>query len=800
MQPEKLESETREEQTGWTFYLSVALISMSVLMLEIGLIRTFSVMFDSHYAFLVISVAILGLGTGGISVHARVGKISNTNLTPIQNLLPISSGLMALSIPGMTIVIVKIPIFHHILLVAPLAFVTFFFGGIFLAVAFRLFPDRSSKVYAADLIGTAMGALLVLFLFKLGVINVNLLIAVIASLPAGLLIFRESSKKREKALLFCLMGSLISIFFLNYLGSFLGEIPLAKGAHKEMARVLAHPARKTSVIESRWSVFGRTDLVVDKTIPSEMIFFIDGDAATKMYRFDGDLRSLDISELINFSVYFPLKLLSEKEKEKVLIIGAGGGREVLISLLERAKDITAVEVNRDLVDIMKKYSNFNGGIYNGFPGVSVFVEEGRHFIRATKEKYDIIVLSIPITKSSRSPEGFALTENFLFTVESINDYLDRLKPNGRLIVVAHHDLEVFRLVLTSLAALKKRGISTTTAMKHLYTVGPELFPVFVLKKSPLTLQEAKGVHLSMHEHDYSALSSFVPYIKQVKHSIHLGGGVYDERHMFNQALYLMSQGDMSPDEAIKISDFDLSVVTDNDPFFYKIFIGLPSVISFLLFISTIAIINGWLIRPKYTKEYENSRNNILFLLLFSLLGIGFMLIEIPLLQKFILFLGQPVYSVSVLLFSLLTGAGLGSWCSGGLWKQRTLYKLRSTAMVVGLIVVIYTLFLKQVFVFFLGAPFFARILISFLLLMPLGFVLGMPFPLGIKLLDEFGLEHYVPRMWGVNGVGSVLGSTLAIALAISFGFSYALTLGSIIYISISILFSIPLLVIRPESE
>lgn len=772
---------------GRSLYFSVALISISVLMLEIGLARMFSVMFDSHYAFLVISVAILGLGVGGIYVHTRVRKISNTDLIPIQNLLSISSGLMALSILGMTVFIVKVSIFHDILLAAPLALVPFFFGGIFLAAAFHLFPDRSSKIYAADLIGASMGSLLIFFVLKLGGINVNLLVAVIASLPAGLLIFRQSSKKIEKVVLLFLMGGLISIFLLNYLGSFLGRIPLARGAHKEMARLLAHPARKASVIQSRWSAFGRTDLVADEIAPNEMVFFIDGNAGNGMYRFDDGLMPLDSPELSNFSGHFPLELLSEKEKEKVLIIGSGGGREVLVSILAGAKEITAVEVNRDLVDLMKEYADFNGGIYNGFPGVKVVVEEGRNFIRATKERYDIIMLSIPITKSSRSPEGFVLTENFLFTVESINDYLDRLKTNGRLIVVAHDDIEIFRLIFTSLAALKKRGIDTISAMKHFYTVGPEMFPVFVLKKSPLTPQEAQGVYLNMHEHNYSTLSSFIPYVEQTKHNIPLGKEIYYEHYMFNQDLYLMSQGHVTPEEVIKISDFDLNAVTDNNPFFYKFDIGLPSVIRFLLVFSTIAIIGGWLVRPGYAKEGETPRNNIVFLLLFSFLGIGFMLIEIPLFQKFILFLGQPVYSMAVLLFSLLIGAGIGSWSSGVLWGRSTLFKLRFAAMMVGLIVVIYTLSLKQVFDFFLGAPFLTRTLISFLLLMPLGFFLGMPFPLGLKLLDELGLGRYVPRMWGVNGIGSMLGSTLAIALAISYGFSYAMILGAILYIFIFII-------------
>jgi hypothetical protein len=368
-------------QAGISFYLSVALISMSVLGFEIGLTRMFSVMFAFNYVFLVLSLAVLGLGVGGIYVHTRVREVPNQNLKPIQNLLPISSGFMALSILGMTIFIVRVSILQHIFFVALLAFAPFFLGGIFLTAAFRLFADRSSKVYAADLIGASIGSLLTVFLLKMGGINTNLLLAVIASLPAILLVFKKSLTKLKKMTLLFLLAGLFSIFLLNYLNNFLGSIPFARGSHKDMERLLARPESKASGIESRWSAFGKTDLVADEEDPAEMIFFVDGGAGTAMYRFDGDPIRLDSTELKDFPGYFPLKLLSEKEKEKVLIIGSGGGREVLISLLGGAKEITAVEVNRDLVDLMKKYSNFNGGIYNDFPGVKVVVEEGRNFTR-----------------------------------------------------------------------------------------------------------------------------------------------------------------------------------------------------------------------------------------------------------------------------------------------------------------------------------------------------------------------------------------------------------------------------------
>jgi hypothetical protein len=235
---------------GYTLYLSVAFISISILMLEIGLTRIFSVMFDFHYAFLVLSTAILGLGVGGMYVHARSRNIYTPDLKPLEELLPISSGLMALSIPEllpissglmalsipiMTILLIKVTFFQQILFAAMLAFAPFLFGGIFLAVAFRLLPEMSPKVYAADLIGAAIGSILIVFALKLGGIAVTLLIALIASMPAGLLGIKESTSKLKKTATCLLMGGLMFILLFNYFTDFFGMMPSSKGADKEMA-------------------------------------------------------------------------------------------------------------------------------------------------------------------------------------------------------------------------------------------------------------------------------------------------------------------------------------------------------------------------------------------------------------------------------------------------------------------------------------------------------------------------------------------------------------------------------------
>lgn len=171
------------------------------------------------------------------------------------------------------------------------------------------------------------------------------------------------------------------------------------------------------------------------------------------------------------------------------------------------RDITAVEINRDQVELVRKYSAFNGGIYTGLYNVKIIVDEGRNFLKRQKKKYDIIMLSLPVTNTSRSLKGYALTESFLFTTDSIDDYIDHLTDKGRLIVVAHNDAEILRLLSISLVALSKKGIRTTTAMSHIYIVGSDDYLVFVLKKTPFEKEEIYPVYQAMHQFELKSMLS-----------------------------------------------------------------------------------------------------------------------------------------------------------------------------------------------------------------------------------------------------------------------------------------------------
>src|SRR5450830_512398 len=223
--------------------------------------------------------------------------------------------------------------------------------------------------------------------------------------------------------------------------------------------MLTDPGLSARVVESRWSSFGRTDLVASDLTPDEMTLFVDGAGGSAMYNLDA-LRK-DRRERMQLDMHsgesFPFPLLKAGQKRSALIFGPGGGSDVAVALLGGVEKITAVEVNPDVVKIVRQYRDFNGGIYSGRPGVTAVIGDGRNFVRTTDKRFDLIMAAIPVTKSSRSVDGYALTENGLFTVEAMGEYLDRLTDNGRLVFVAHNDVEIYKLIATVLAAYGEIG-------------------------------------------------------------------------------------------------------------------------------------------------------------------------------------------------------------------------------------------------------------------------------------------------------------------------------------------------------
>lgn len=739
--------------------VSISLVSISLFIYQVILNRIYSALFWYHYTFLITSFAILGLGIGGIIAYnqsQKNGDFKTHSLYKVILLLSISY-IFSLGI------IYLLPFQNNILIYLILATLPFIIGGYFLSTVFEEFGAISNKLYFADLIGSALGSIAVLFsLNNIGIYRSVILICII-SIIASLLL---NAKFKNKMLLGIgiLTLFLIELFLPNkYVYSieqnFIGFIT---NKTKTLGSI-AKSNQKAKIVYTKWNAFSRTDVVKIEGNNSEMIVTIDGTANAPMYRFDGKKSSL--SKYKDDIEYLPF---SFGNNHKALIIGPGGGRDILYALAGNSKKITGVEINTSSIDAVKHFKEFNGDIYNR-PEVKIYGEDGRNFVRKSKENYDVVFLSLVMTNASQNI-GYALSENYLFTVEALKDYIKHLTNNGKIAFLAHDEEDMSKLIATIFRALNKNGIAIREVPKYMaiFTKEVELmhgnehihYPLIIVKNTPFSQLESKKLKETADKGKIIPL--YIPYVND------------------NGPLYHINKGHLSLIQFEEAFSFSVTPATDDKPYFYDFSKGISPV----LIIIFLLVILGSVILFTPIISQENIFKPSLY---FGGLGIGYMLIEIPLIQKFILYLGHPVIAFNYILAGLLIGSGIGAYFSSAKVFNNLSKKIYLPAFLVMVINIALASFLNLIFKITSDFSLVSKILISAILVMIQGFFMGMPFPKGIKMLSENKKKNYViPVMWGLNGVMSVVGSVLSIMLSMEFGFTIAMLAGALLYGLISL--------------
>ncbi|HEY9595094.1 MAG TPA: hypothetical protein VHE79_11490, partial [Spirochaetia bacterium] len=621
-------------------------LSYSVLTFEVALTRVFSVMLTYHFVFAVVSGALFGLGVGAVLLRrwTKRGTASSAVLGGVLFALLVAASLLATLALGL--------LGGSFWLYIVLAILPFAAAGYSISWIFQEYTSRSPWLYGADLIGAALGALTVVpLLDAFGGVNTVFFAAVTAAVGALLLGFSRKKFPIAAAVTFVALAASFGLLAGLRLQI---PVPVANDPDKDMSQMLANPAYKARIVESRWSSFGRTDVVKSDLFPNELTLFVDGAAGSTMYNAEAILTDPhEMTHLtLHYGEFFPFLSLKDEEKRNALIIGPGGGRDVVVALLGGVKDITAVEVNPDVVQIVRDYKDFSGGLYSdGNPRVRAVVSEGRNFVRSTAKRYDLIMLAIPITKSSRSVEGYALTENYLFTTEAFTDYLDHLSDNGRIVIVVHEDAEIYRLIGMAAAAFRRQGVSEQDVMKRVYTIEGEMMPAVVIQKQPLTAEEAAGIHSRLHAMGFDKGAFYVPYQRQTTVSPGARIGVDAPLRMFDQFLFNVAEGKLSLATLAAAAPMDIRPVTDDRPFFYKFERGLPA--PFGTFTVLIAAAVLWLLALLFLRRRASTDPSTFtgalrekpalkrLLLLFAALGVAYMLVEISLFQRIMLFIDQP---------------------------------------------------------------------------------------------------------------------------------------------------------------
>ncbi len=764
---------------------NILILSAVVICFEIISTRITSVIFVQNYAFIILSLAILGLGTGGIysfyKIKPEEGTANNSKI--FGKFIFLSGGSLIFFVVLEIIFSITNPYIYFYLLFLP-----FFFAGVVYAEFFSNYASAGFKIYASDLIGAALGSILSIFVFDLfNAANAVIFLAFVLFISS--ISYLNVEKKRQVILyvsLFCLAIAL-AVFGKKNL---LGEIPIGNFPEKDIYYTYDNPEIKPNIIESRWSIDGRSDLVEYNNRNFVKDLFIDGAAGSQMYKFNGNIANHDTLLnylLLHHSTAIPFLFLTKREKESMLDIGPGGGKEILTGLFNGIKKITGVEVNADFVNIVKQYSSYNGGIYTSFPNVKVEVAEGRHFVKSTKQRYSIIVLALPSTKQLQNIDGLASNENFLLTVEAIKDYLKILNPDGEIIFTVHNRWELIRLIITTLYAFKENGIDNADAINHFIILGSDYGPTIVIKKSAYTIDQVNKIA--------EIAKSLPPGLPNVTYFPYLNNPVNNE--IENVLLNDIKEGSATLQEIMAKNSSDISPVRDNSPYFYKTDKGVPGDFGNLLKATFAAALLSVVIplmkiksKQKKNKKLKGKEKTSLPLLVFICIGIGFMVLEISLFQKFILYLGAPTIALSILLGSLLVGMGAGSFYGGKIYPGDFITRLK---IISGLIVIagillyiIYPLILNDILAYGLAL----RAVVCFILLLPFGFLLGIPFPTGIQILKQNNLVKYIPWMYGVNGIMSVLGSVLSIILSMVWGFTFSFFVGLSMYLIIFIFSSL----------
>ncbi len=727
--------------------LSLALLSGGSLLLELALTRIVSAVYYPPYVFAILSLAILGIGIGA-ALAAAFPFLRDQNNQWLYLL-----GAAILSIFLVVATAHNDALGGFIFVLVPLPYVGI---GLTYAAIFSRTPERSGLLYMADLIGAGAGAVLSIPIMNLiDPINAILLAGVLLTL-AGLypLVVRAAQTVVVFALIFLLATNLgLHWLTVNY---------TAANTSKPIQQALS----TGQIIDTHWDAFGRTDLVkpADGT-PYEL--YLDGAAASIMPPGDG---SAD-SDLIDSIGFFPF---ATNQPSKVLIIGPGGGLDVWFGLRGKAQDITAVEVNPASIDVVRDYAQYNGNLYEQ-AAVHPVVDEGRSLLDRDPSKYDEIFLSQVVTLTDERL-GYSLTENTIYTVEAFQDYLAHLTDKGQIGLVLYDEITLTRALSTALAALRSEGMTDAQAMEHimayvdLQTGKPT--PLLMISKAPFTKNDSLTYNAVAHQVGFQPL--FLPQV-------------------YAQApLDAVESGSRTFSNIIDESDSDISPPTDDRPFFFQFERGLsPDLAPLVGFMAGVIVFGGFLL------FFAQKRVRIPAVrwspIYFAALGVGFIMIEVTIIQETHLFLGHPTYAVTTTIATLLVGGGIGSLIA----ERLRLPSARWPLIGVIAVLIVWLLLWPLISQAALAAPLEARIAIAVICLLPLSLLIGMPFSLGLRLIVPGG-GGQIALAWAVNGVMSVAGTIGATALATLTGYRSVL-IGSVIAYAIAAIYAFAITRVTPMS-
>ncbi len=772
-------------------YAAVFLLSVGVLMLQIALNRIFSFTIWHHFAYMSISLALLGFGASGAMLAAfpRLGR------RPLSEALPLHCAISAVTALLMLVVTGLVPLHPHRILQDPvelaklflyfsLVSVPFFFAGLAIALALREAGQAVNRLYFWDLVGAGLGcALSVALIDALGPPRVVIAVALLFA-AAGLVAAGAGAGRGRLA------NAAVAVLLLGVMLPLPGALPFRPSDDKPVGAFYRHGQMHESV----WSSVFRTDVAgwTDSgpppgrlhalglssryrgEIPPYRAITHDGGAWAFMYRTPPGSPALEMFRHNITSA--PYRVL---ERPEVMVIGVGGGVDIVTALENGASRVTGVELDPWTIELIREtYRDFTGGIHDR-PEVRLRASEGRHYARSTDERFDLIQLTGVDTWAALSSVSYVAAEAYLYTVEAYLDFFETLREGGMLSIGTYDSpgdtRHTQRFVALSEAALRRWGVAR-----------PENHIAVVLHRSRTVNAVEVLTQLRPFTPDQLArLEAFVA--REGFETWYLPGRARGRNPVIADLI------EATPDQrarSMEAAFLDLRPPSDDWPFFFSFYkwrhlfdrggdagpslLAMGSILWVVmlgaaLLLSALAVAAPLLAGRRAGARMPRRGG---FLLYFACLGVGFIFIEISFVQRFILFLGYPTYSLTVLLFAFLTAAGLGAWASGWLPDEPGRVLPGLAAALTGLLAV-YVGVLPWIFDALLSAPLALRIAVTGLLCLPLGGLLGMFFPYGVRLSSALDPD-FVAWAWAANGCLTVVGSIASMIVAMTFGFTAVL--------------------------
>lgn len=750
--------------------IPLLLTTLSTLVLELTLTRLFSVVLFYHYAFLVISMALLGLASGGV-----LARFLRRNLEPARHrrclaLLCLAAGVVLLPILyfvlGTSIWLVTTwEIFVRLAWLFLVCMIPFGLAGFTIASVMAAGTRQIASLYFFDLLGASLGCLI--FVPMVGLLGApNTVLAVSALWCVAGALWAAGARSR----LIVRAGLLLTVIFA-------GLIYVNRdGRFLDVRYLRGNP--RTEEVFSAWNSFSRISVV--RRADGYYWIAIDGGAGTWIPNvdFEGGTGKQFVTVVGKTGPELAFWL---SKRPRSLVIGPGGGFDVVRALAAGSPDVTAVEINPIIVrDLMqKRFLEYSCWLYSR-PDVHVFVEDGRTFIERTDQRFDVIQLSQVDTWASSASGAYALSENYLYTVEAVESYLGRLTDNGILSIGRWEftkPRETLRLVSVVMEALDRLKVPrpadhVVVTMEDMGTGGMQMGTVLV-SRSPFTPSQIDA--LVMQARGTPIKFAYAPGVETHQQPF------YDLIRSKDRSRFFASY------------EFNVAPVFDDSPFFFfsgrwsnffrELFSydplgdSLNTGAQFLLLgllLLALAAIAAFLIGPAlvFRMAFPAERQFLPYLAYALAVGLAYILLEIALIQRFAVYLGQPAYSLTVVIFLLLLSSSIGSRLSRN-FAPANLHR-RAQLALAGIVALIlaYVALIPWITLATQAQAGLWKVLMVALVVLPLGFLMGIPFPSGLRLTAE-SHPDFIEWAWALNAAATVLGSVLAVFVSVVLGITMA---------------------------